>query len=93
MPATPCPRCGRLMDPDALTRMERVFFIHEILRHGNQVTARDFSSELDVSQRTILRDVIFMRDTLGAPIVSTLRGYHYGDCAWEMESPTKGAAQ
>jgi predicted DNA-binding transcriptional regulator YafY len=53
--------CGR-------ATLRRVLFIHE--RLGNQLpaTAVSLAGELEVSERTIKRDVEFMRDQLGAPI-------------------------
>ena len=47
----------------------RILTIHERLGNGRQATAVTLADELEVSARTIKRDIEFMRDTLGAPIV------------------------
>ena len=49
--------------------MGRILTIHERLGNGRQATAVTLAAELEVSARTIKRDIEFMRDTLGAPIV------------------------
>lgn len=84
MNSTECPHCGRRMNPKALTKKERIAFIHEILKDGRPVIADEFAFEMDVSKRTVIRDIIFMRERLGAPIVGSSRGYHYQDCSWEL---------
>lgn len=53
--------CGR-------ATLRRVLFIHERLGNGFPVTAVSLARELEASQRTIKRDIEFMRDQLGAPI-------------------------
>ncbi|MFZ5493773.1 MAG: helix-turn-helix transcriptional regulator [Verrucomicrobiota bacterium] len=53
--------CGR-------ATLQRVLFIHERLGNGHPATAASLASTLEVSERTVKRDVEFMRDQLGAPI-------------------------
>lgn len=53
--------CGR-------TALRRVLFIHERLGNQQSVTAVSLARELETSERTIKRDLEFMRDELGAPI-------------------------
>lgn len=57
----PASDCGR-------TALRRVLFIHERLGNGHQTTAASLARALEVSERTVKRDVEFMRDQLGAPI-------------------------
>lgn len=67
-PSSPRPRapadsrnCGR-------TALRRVLFIHERLSNWHRATARSLAAELETSERTVKRDIEFMRDQLGAPI-------------------------
>ncbi len=53
--------CGR-------TALRRVLWIHERLGNRQHATAISLARELDTSDRTIKRDIEFMRDQLGAPI-------------------------
>jgi len=53
--------CGR-------STLRRVLFIHERLGNGHPATAVTLARELEVSERTVKRDVEFMREQLGAPI-------------------------
>lgn len=59
--AAPRADCGR-------TALRRILRIHELLSHGHPMTSVSLGRELEVSERTIKRDVEFMRDQLGAPI-------------------------
>ena len=47
----------------------RILTIHERLGSGRQASATTLAAELEVSRRTVKRDIEFMRDTLGAPII------------------------
>lgn len=53
--------CGR-------ATLRRVLWIHERLGNGHAVTAVSLARDLETSERTIKRDILFMRDQLGAPI-------------------------
>lgn len=53
--------CGR-------SALQRVLFIHERLGNRHRATAASLARELETSERTIKRDLEFMRDRLGAPI-------------------------
>lgn len=53
--------CGR-------ATLRRVLFVHERLGNGHAATAVTLARELEVSERTVKRDVEFMREQLGAPI-------------------------
>lgn len=58
------------MAPDKHTRppLDRMLRIHHALKAGGQVNARTLRAELEVSRKTIVRDVAYMRDRLGLPI-------------------------
>ncbi|MDD5351113.1 MAG: WYL domain-containing protein [Chthoniobacteraceae bacterium] len=53
--------CGR-------STLRRILFIHERLGHGRRADAASLARELEVSARTVKRDIEFMRDELGAPL-------------------------
>lgn len=57
----------------------RTLRIHERLCSGNRVQLARLVEELEVSDRTVKRDLEFMRDQLGAPIEwdRKERGYYY----------------
>jgi predicted DNA-binding transcriptional regulator YafY len=56
--------------PEALTRppMERMWRIHQILVGGSYPNCTGLSEELEVSAKTVMRDIEFMRDRLGLPL-------------------------
>jgi predicted DNA-binding transcriptional regulator YafY len=62
--------CGR-------ATLRRVLFIHERLGNQHPATAVTLARELEVSERTIKRDVEFMREQLGAPIEWDPAGHTY----------------
>jgi proteasome accessory factor B len=57
----------------------RLLFIDEKVRSGSYPNAATIAEEYEVAQRTILRDIEYMRDMLGAPIEydNSRRGYFY----------------
>lgn len=67
---------------------ERIVRIHKALQEGPVRTA-DLAVELEVSERTIYRDLAFMRDRLGAPIEGRPgRGHRYADPTWFLPDIT-----
>ena len=48
--------------------IRRFATIDNLIRAGKYPNARILSERMEVSQRTILRDIEYMRDQLGAPI-------------------------
>lgn len=48
--------------------LTRMLAIHDALQAGKSVNASHFGRELEVSRKTIQRDIAFMRDQLGLPI-------------------------
>jgi len=64
-----------------LTRppMERMWRIHQILSGESYPNCSGLSRELEVSAKTVMRDLEFMRDRLGLPLEyeAVKHGYHY----------------
>ena len=48
--------------------LARMLQVHERLQSGQRTNCRTLADSLEVSKRTILRDIDFMRDQLGLPI-------------------------
>ncbi len=72
--------------PDGETTTRRFFisrmhFIDNMIKEGKYPNSRQLAELLEVSRRTILRDVEFMRDRLGAPLAfcPKKRGYYYAE--------------
>lgn len=59
--------------------MARMLQVHERLQKGRRANCRILAAELEVSSRTIQRDIDFMRDQLGLPIAydDTAHGFFY----------------
>ncbi len=61
--------------PSMLSRIAR---LHELVKDGQRVTAETLARELEVTRRTIKRDIEFMRDRQNIPIAwdAAKRSYH-----------------
>ena len=59
--------------------LERIQRIHEAIGEGRYPNCRVLAEELEVTQKTIQRDITFMQDRLGLPVKydKQLFGYHY----------------
>lgn len=59
--------------------MERIYRIHEAIAEGRYPNCRILAEELEVTQKTVQRDVTFMQDRLGLPLAydQQQHGYHY----------------
>ena len=70
------------------TRWRHVLLIDERIRYGEVPNCQQLAIELEVSRRTILRDIDFLRYDLGAPIEydPSRRGYIYTEPNWSMPS-------
>ena len=66
--------------------MERMMLIDQALRANRLPNSRTLGSELGVNPKTVQRDVVFMRDRLGAPIeFDPIRnGYRYTSPTYRM---------
>lgn len=59
--------------------MERMWRIHQSVSEGGYPNCRQLADELEVSSKTVMRDIDFMRDRLGLPLDydAARHGYHY----------------
>src|SRR3954462_2724408 len=66
--------------------MERIAAVDRAVRAGKYPNAGTVALELEVSRRTIQRDIEFMRDRLGAPLVfvTERQGYAYSDSTYRL---------
>jgi len=69
-------------------RWRHVLLIDQRIRSGQAPNCRRLAEELEVSRRTVLRDVDFLKYDLGAPIEydPARRGYVYTEPNWVMPS-------
>ncbi len=71
----------RKSSPEGLTRppMERMWRIHQEVSGGGFPNCQGLSLDLEVSAKTVMRDVEFMRDRLGLPLEydAVKHGFHY----------------
>ena len=64
------------------SRVGRLFVIHDAMRSTRPpLDAQGWGELLQVNERTILRDIAFLKNDLGAPVVfdTELKGYRYED--------------
>jgi len=68
------------------TQFERHVDIDRRIRAGEYPSVSDLTAEWEVDERTIKRDVEFMRDRLGAPVEydRKRKGYYYTEATWGM---------
>jgi len=59
--------------------MQRIFEIHSEIRKGELPNCSTLAASMGVTRKTIQRDINFMRDGLGLPLVycDDLHGYRY----------------
>jgi len=74
----PRPKAGRLA-PNARPPLERMLRIHQAIQSGACPNATGLAAELEVSSKSIHRDLEFMRDRLELPLEFDRRrlGYYY----------------
>jgi len=70
------------------TRWRHVLLIDQRIRSGQAPNCRRLAAELEVSRRTVLRDIDFLRYDLGAPVEydPAQGGYVYTEPNWVMPS-------
>lgn len=70
------------------TKLERVLRIDAIIRSGSHPSVQDLQEHFEVSRRTILLDIEFLKERFSAPLLYSQqhRGYYYSDKHWEMPS-------
>ena len=81
--------------PEALTRppMERMWRIHQILSGGSYANCTGLSGELEVSAKTVMRDIEFMRDRLGLPLEYDAAKHGFRYTAAVRDFPTMKVSQ
>jgi predicted DNA-binding transcriptional regulator YafY len=72
-----------------MDRMERIVRIHHLLSKGRPVPLERMQRELEVSRATVVRDLEYMRDRMGAPVVydRAANGHRYDRDAPTFELP------
>ncbi len=77
------PDKGSALTALSLRRMQE---IHRRLKSGARLSCTQLAAELEVSPRTVIRDIAFLRDQFQAPIPEPPlpRGYYYMDPKWEF---------
>jgi predicted DNA-binding transcriptional regulator YafY len=70
------------------TKLERLFYIDAVIHDGSYPSVKTFMERFEVSERTILNDIQFLKDRLNAPIQysRTERGYFYTDSSWRLST-------
>ena len=68
------------------SHLHHILLIDERLRRGGFPSSKTIARELELCDRTIRRNIEFMRDVLGAPIEydPARKGYHYTQPAWSL---------
>ena len=65
--------------------LERLLRIDHLLRSEKRQTATSLADTLEVSERTVRKDLDFLRDRYHAPIAfSKSKGFHYTDPQWRL---------
>ncbi len=56
---------------------ERIYRIEDLLKNRNSISFNELQEKLEISRATLKRDIAYMRDRLGAPIIfdRELAGY------------------
>ena len=69
-------------------KFHRLILIDQAIRRGDCPSSQAIAREIEVSDRTVRRNIEFMRDALGAPIAydPSRKGYHYTDRNWSLPS-------
>ncbi|MBL9216741.1 MAG: WYL domain-containing transcriptional regulator [Opitutaceae bacterium] len=70
--------------PSSRPPLARMMRIHEMLQDGRQTNCTKLAEQLEVSTKTIMRDLAFMRDQLDLPAE-----YDAGTYAWRYTYPVK----
>lgn len=73
-------KTSKKLSPGGFSRppLERMMRIHAALKSGDYPNCRKMADELEVSSKTIQRDIDFMRDRLGLPIEYEPLRFGYG---------------
>ncbi len=66
----------------------RIVYIHDRIKQGRYPNARELAEELEVTTRTIMRDIDYLRDQCRAPLEydSRRRGFYYSEPTFSLPS-------
>jgi proteasome accessory factor B len=72
-------RRGNARRGDTRRPIERIFTIHEEIQRGRHPNCRQLAARIEVTQKTIQRDISFMQNQLGLPLLYDRKkhGYFY----------------
>jgi len=72
-------RSGDTRRGDTRRPIERIFTIHQAIQRGRFPNCRQLAEQIEVTQKTIQRDITFMQNDLGLPLVydGAKHGYIY----------------
>ncbi|MEX2577993.1 MAG: WYL domain-containing protein [Verrucomicrobiales bacterium] len=75
----PLPRSSPSRRGDTRRPIERIFTIHQAIQRGRYPNCRQLAEQIEVTQKTIQRDITFMQNDLGLPIEydGKKHGYFY----------------
>ncbi|MHB0886747.1 MAG: hypothetical protein ACYC41_12790, partial [Bacillota bacterium] len=78
-----------------MSNLHRLQWIDAEIRAGRYPNARALAERFEISRRQALRDLEYLRDSLGAPLVysATHRGFQYADQAYVLPGPYVTPAQ
>jgi proteasome accessory factor B len=70
------------------SQFRRLSELHEAIRGGKYPNCLSFSTDYEVNQKTVQRDIEFLRDSLNAPIEFDRKrnGFYYTDPTWFLPS-------
>jgi len=72
-----------------MNRAERIYKLHQLLKNPRPIPLKTLLDDLGASRATVVRDIGYMRDFMGAPIHydRQANGYHYDRHQNEYELP------
>ena len=75
--------------------IQRIYVIHEAIREGGYPNCRILAERLEVTDKTVQRDITFMRNELGLPLEydDQLHGYSYTQDVSQFPVFELGAAE
>ena len=68
------------------TRLERILYMDTLIQNSRYPSIKTFREHFEVSERTIIYDIQFLKDRLKAPIQfsRSYGGYFYSDPSWRL---------
>lgn len=66
-------------------QFERLWEIIQELKRGGRLSVYEIGRRYEVSRRTVMRDIQFLRERLGLNILHSQEGYYLADGEYVME--------